>query len=304
MTTTAFKRILILADIEGSSGCWSYRASSFMTEEWVPACIGMSMDVDAVVRRLFTAGAEEVSIRDFHRTGFNLLPELIDSRATIEAGYHRGPIPGIGDPNNAEALFLIGMHAASGSRGFLPHTFTSRIKRLLVNGQLTPEVGFFSASVAGYGIRPVFFSGCPVACDQARQVIPGLHTFSIDKSGPPERFDAATWRRRLADTAANALTNRSTRPYQPEGPFRAVIHMRDGVPAAQRMAARWGFERSGGTLVVDAENFEDLYMVMIRMCYLSPSIERILPLGLFLSNLRGRIGLAWVRQRARVRGLL
>jgi len=303
MAASVFKRILIIADIEGSSGCWSYRASSFMTEEWVSACIGMSRDVDAVVRALFAAGAEGVTIRDFHRTGFNLLPELVDPRATVRAGYRSGPVPGIGDPENSEALFFIGMHAASGPDGFLPHTFTSRIKRLVVNGRLTPELAFFSASVAGYGIRPVFFSGCPVACTQARQVIPGLYTFPIDKSGPWEKFDPEKWRRRLAAAAADALTNRNTHPYQPEGPFRAVIHMRNGEPAARRLAARWGFESSGATLFIDTEDFDHLYMAMIRLCYLTPAIERVLPLGLFLSNLRGRMGLAWVRRRAREQGI-
>jgi len=304
MTASAFKRILIIADIEGSSGCWSYAASSFMTEDWVPACIGMSRDVDAVVRSLFAAGTEEVTVKDFHRTGFNLLPELIDSRAKIVPGYLRGPVPGIGDPGNAEALFLIGLHAASGPDGFLPHTFTSRIKRLTVNNHPMPEIAFFSASVAEYGMRPVFLSGCPVACEQARRLIPAIHTFSIDKSVPADRFDAETWRGHLAAAAVEALTNRNTTPYLPEGPFRAEIEMRDGARVARRLASRWGFEQTGATLKVEADDFPQLYMAMIRLCYLTPIVQRILPLGLFLFNLRGRIGLAWVRRRARQRGLL
>jgi len=281
MMASAFKRILIIADIEGSSGCWSYTASSFMTKDWVPACIGMSRDIDAVVRALFTAGAEEVTVKDFHRTGFNLLPELIDSRARIVPGYLRGPVPGIGDPGQAEALFLIGLHAASGSGGFLPHTFTSRVKRLTVNGHLMPEVAFFSASVAEFGIRPVFFSGCP-----------------------PARFDAKMWRGHLAAAAADTMTDRNTSPYVPAGPFRAEIEMRDGVRVARRLAARWGLERSGAVLMVHADDFAQLYMAMIRLCYLTPMMERVLPVGLLLFNLRGRIGLSWVRREARHRGLL
>lgn len=304
MTPPLFKRILIIADIEGSSGCWSYSGSSFMTEDWVTACVGMSRDVDAVVQALFTAGAEQVTVKDFHRTGFNLLSELIDSRARIVSGYRRGPVAGIGDPGKAEVLFLLGLHAASGSDGFLPHTFTSRIKRLTVNGNPIPEVAFFSASVAGYGIRPVFLSGCPVACEQARQVIPGLNTFSIDKSGPQDRFDAAAWRGHLAAAATEALNNRNTTPYLPAGPFRAEIEMREGVGAARRLAVRWGFEQTGAALIVETGDFLQLYMAMIRLCYLTPNVQRVLPLGLFLFNLRGRMGLAWVRRQARQLGLL
>jgi hypothetical protein len=68
-----FKRILIIADIEGSSGCWNYRASSFMTPEWARACVEMSRDVSVVVKALLDAGVEHISIKDFHRTGYNLL---------------------------------------------------------------------------------------------------------------------------------------------------------------------------------------------------------------------------------------
>ena len=45
-----FERILIIADIEGSSGCWNRRASSFMTREWSRACVEMTRDVNAVVQ--------------------------------------------------------------------------------------------------------------------------------------------------------------------------------------------------------------------------------------------------------------
>ena len=76
-----FERILIIADIEGSSGCWNRRASSFMTREWSRACVEMTRDVNAVVQALFNSGVEHIQIKDFHRTGYNLLPELIDPRA-------------------------------------------------------------------------------------------------------------------------------------------------------------------------------------------------------------------------------
>lgn len=299
-----FKRILIIADIEGSSRCWNYRASSFMTGEWAAACVGMSRDIDAVAAALFDAGAEEVTVKDFHRTGYNLLPELIDSRATLISGYSRGPVPGIGHPGRAEALMLVGMHAASGTDGFLAHTFTSRISRLTVNGRPAPEVAFFSASLAPFGISPVFFSGCPVACQQAEAVIPGIRTWAIDKSAGPEKFDAAAWRKGLARAAATSLSNRSPRPYLPQGPFRAEVDMRNGAAAAGRLARRWGLERSGPRLFLTAPDMASLYMAFIRLCYLTPAVERILPLGLFLFGLRGRFGIEWVRRRVKKTGVL
>jgi D-aminopeptidase len=154
---THLNRILILADLEGSSACWSYAASSFLTDKWARACLGLSQDVGSVVAALFDAGVETVTVKDFHRTAYNLFAELIDARALIVSGYRRGPVPGIGSPAGAQAVMFLGMHAASGSNGFLAHTLTSRIARLTLNDRYLAEVELFAASLAPWGIRPIFF---------------------------------------------------------------------------------------------------------------------------------------------------
>jgi D-aminopeptidase len=102
-----------------------------------------------------------VTIKDFHRTAYNLLPEMIDRRARIVCGYRRGAVPGLGDPEDADALMMIGMHAASDTDGFLAHTLTSRLASLKVNGRPLAEVELFAAALAPYGIPTIFFSGCP-----------------------------------------------------------------------------------------------------------------------------------------------
>ena len=136
-----------------------------MTRAWSRGCVEMTRDVNAVVQALFSSGVEHIQIKDFHRTGYNLLPEKIDGRADVIQGYRKGPVPGIGDPGGAEGIFFLGMHAASGTDGFLAHTLTSCIDRLEVNGKPLAEVELFSASLSPFGLKPLFFSGCPVACD-------------------------------------------------------------------------------------------------------------------------------------------
>ena len=294
---TGLDSVLIIADIEGSSGCWGYRASSFKTNEWVEACVEMTRDVAEVVRALFDNGVHRVIVKDFHRTGFNLLPERIDSRAQVVQGYKVGPVPGIGDPRSAEAVLFLGMHASSGSNGFMAHTLTSRIRHLEVNGELLPEVYLFAGSLAPYGVRPIFFSGCPVACDQARTTIPGIHTYSIDKSVGRQEFVAQPWRQGLARAAASALHDAQIVPFDPPGPFHTKVTLREGEPAAQKLAARWGFHRRGADIILQNTHLGDLYLDLIRICYLTPMAERVLPLAVAASNLRGRAGLAWLRHR-------
>jgi D-amino peptidase len=290
-------KILIIADLEGSSGCWNFAASAFLTDDWCRACLEMSRDVDSVVGALFDAGVKTVAIKDFHRTGYNLFPELIDSRATIISGYRRGPIAGIGNPKDAQAVMFLGMHAASGSDGFLAHTLTSRIARLEVNHHLLSEIELFAASLAPRGIRPIFFSGCPVACKQAAAVIENINCFPIDKSCGSENFDFGSWRSALAQAAVKSLSNHKTRPYIPAGPFDAQVTMRDGEAEAARLARRWKFEQVGAQIRICCTSIHQLYLELVRLCYLTPTIEKILPLALAAFNLKGRIGIIRARRR-------
>jgi D-amino peptidase len=292
---SARRHILILADIEGSSGCGSYRASSFLTRSWARACDAMSRDVDAVVGRLFASGIDTVTVKDFHRSAFNLLPERIDPRARIVCGYRQGPVPGVGDPGDANAVLMIGMHAAAGTAGFLPHTLTSRLASLRVNGRPMAEVELFAAALAPCGIAPIFFSGCPVACAQARERIGGIHTFAINKDLAPEDLDVHTWRRELAQAAAASLSNNHVDPYCPEGPFQAEITIRDGAAAAAKMADPWGFKRTGNRIFIHTDDIHDLYRGLIRLCYLPPWAENSLPCSLMLYNFIGWLGRQWVR---------
>ncbi len=290
------KKILIISDIEGSSWCWSYKASSFMNKEWCRACVGMTQDVSHVVSGLFDAGVEQILVKDFHRTGFNIIPERVDSRAQVISGYRSGPVPGIGNPKDAEAIMFLGMHAASGTAGFLAHTLTSRIQRLEVNGMPMSEVELFSASLAPFGLRPVFFSGCPVACDQARAAFKTIHVYPIDKTAGPQSFDADSWRLGLVNAAIESLGNVSTTPYLPEGPFNAEVVMRDGEIAVRKIVRRWGFEYDASSIFIHAADIHELYTELIRLCYLTPLMGKMIPFMLLLYNLWGRIGLGWVRR--------
>lgn len=292
-----YRHILIIADLEGSSGCWNYAGSAFLTDEWCRACLEMSRDVNSVVRALFEGGVKTITIKDFHRTGYNLFPELIDSRANLIPGYRRGPIPGIGDPAGARAVMFLGMHAASGSDGFLAHTMTSRIARLEVNQRLMAEIELFAASLAPWKIRPIFFSGCPVACQQAEAAVENIDCFPIDKSRGAEGFDPHGWRSALAQAAVKSLSNRKTKPFEPVGPFDARVTLRDGEAAALRLARRWRYEQSGAQIRIQRASIHQLYMELIRLCYLTPAIEKVLPLALAAFNLKGRSGIVRARRR-------
>lgn len=288
------KNILIIADIEGSSGCKDREASQFLNRKWADACVQMSLDANAVVTALFDSGIENVTVQDFHRTAFNLLPELIDKRARVRHGYRNGKVYGLGNPGKAEAVVFLGLHASSGSNGFLPHTLTSRIGKLEVNGRLLPEAELFAASLAPFGIRPLFFSGCPIACSQASSALKGIITYPIDKTDQKE-FNVEKWRSGLKDAVKTSLKAR-TDPYDPKGPFHAVVTTRDGKEVAEKIARRWGMKQESNRIYIEARTMGELYYQLIRLAYLTPIIEKTMPLGLWISNIQGWFGLQWVRR--------
>ncbi len=280
-------KILIIADIEGSSGCFDHASASFMGRGWPRACREMSLDINSVITALFDAGIQKVYVKDFHRTGHNLFPHMIDPRATLIQGYRQGPVPGIGNPTDASGLFMVGMHAPSGANGFLSHTLTSRISRLVVNGRLMSEAQLFSASLAPFGIAPLFFSGCPIACGHTAAAIEGITCFPIDKFS--KQFDAISWRRELAALAVEATREKGSL-YDPQGPFHAVVTMGDGKKTAKTIAARWKFTQRGADLHLTAFTLQELYGKLIKLAYLTPFTQRTLSFGLPLYNLMGKIG--------------
>jgi len=288
--------VMILADIEGSSGCFSRAAAAFMTRAWRKACWEMTADVKAVVLSLKQAGVPRITVYDFHRTGFNLMAKRLPEGCRLVFGYRAGPVPGVGDPGDADLVMMIGMHAPSGSDGFLAHTLTSRVASLQVNGQLLAEAQLFAASLAPYGIRPLFFSGCPVACRQAEQRIRGLQTFPIYKNTDGDAgFDRQRWRREMAAAAARSLTHLAPEPYQPAGPFSVRLALRDGPAVAAKLSRRWRLGRKGNALYFESQTFEELYDRLLTICYLTPVTARHRRSALWLYSLWGRLGQWWVR---------
>ena len=179
----------------------------------------MSRDVNALVKGLFDAGVRQVTVKDFHRTG--LQPAAGVDR---QAGTHRFRLPssaraGSGRPGDADRLMMIGMHAASGTTGFLPHTLTSRLASLVVNGRPMAEVELFSASLAPFRNPSGLFLRVSRGCSQARERIPGIHTFPIDKRIPPEALDADQMAKRNGTVRCRITGNRLGGPLLPRRPL-------------------------------------------------------------------------------------
>ncbi|MDJ0854818.1 MAG: hypothetical protein QNI88_06380 [Desulfobacterales bacterium] len=103
----------------------------------------------------------------------------------------------------------------------------------------------------------------------------------------------------MAQTAVASLTRRAPDLVIPEGPLHTVVSFREGTEAAGRIARRWGLDHDHDKVWFESPDIHHLYHALIRICYLTPWIERRLAWLLPLFNLKGRFGMAWLRHSQR-----
>ncbi len=194
----------VVADLEGSTGAWTKAHTLLGTPEWQQARVELTRDINVVAEALWERGARAVVVKDFHRTGYNLIPQYLDPRVKLVSGYYSGPAPGYGKLYGADFALFVGLHAASGNeRGFLPHTLTSRIAEIIVNGERVCESELFAAVLSEFHIPLSFFSGCPVACAEVSRKMNWVVTHAIAKD--PEIYGDEIKRREYIQVKREGL---------------------------------------------------------------------------------------------------
>jgi D-amino peptidase len=166
-----FMKIFIMTDLEGISGI-SRKEQVDNSEPY--ALERLMADVNAAIRGAFDGGADEVYVEDGHGGGRNFLKELLDPRA-VQVG-NAGT--GVTDMTKADAMFLIGAHAMSGTlNAFLDHTQSSMTWHdYYVNGRRCGEIAQEAIYAGAFGVPVVMVSGDMTACTEARQFLGNIRT--------------------------------------------------------------------------------------------------------------------------------
>jgi hypothetical protein len=60
---------------------------------------------------------------------------------------------------------------------------------------------------------------------------------------------------------------------------RVLVKMRDGGSAARKIADRWKLECRKDEIYIAAGDMSQLFMELIRICYLTPLVAKALPLS-------------------------
>lgn len=175
-------KIYIFCDMEGISGITQPDHVSAGSTLYSLGCKLMVMDINACIEGCFTAGADEVIIKDGHCNGVNVSPLEIDPRAIlIQGAVGSKRYPGIDD---CDALILLGYHAMAGTKNaVLEHTFSSaHIQNMWLNGKLAGEFAIDATIAAEHGIPTIMTSGDDKLCVEAKTFLPEVITCQVKKA--------------------------------------------------------------------------------------------------------------------------
>jgi D-amino peptidase len=174
--------VLIVSDIEGTVGIYDKKQCKHDTVEWKKARELITEDINAAVRGIIKAGIRDITIKDMHGAGFNILPEMLDNNTVCMQGHYWTPVPLFGKIPKVDIAVMTGWHAAADqSDGFSPHIFHRRIKQVKINGEPVTEVELFAAVLGEYNIPVAFVTADKLALNRIKKNLPWVSTIEIPK---------------------------------------------------------------------------------------------------------------------------
>jgi D-aminopeptidase len=262
----------IVADLEGSTCAWTKAHTLLGTPEWQEARVELTRDLNAAAAALFEGGVKGVVVKDFHRTGYNLIPAQMDRRVKLVSGYYTGPAIGYGKLHGADFALFVGLHAAGGNKeGFLAHTLTSRIAEILVNGKRICESELFATVLSAFRVPLAFFSGCPAACREVKERMDWVVTCPIPKD--PLVYRDRNKREEFIHQARDGLRKSILTIPAVEGlplfamnpPFECRVVFQEEAEARKMNA--WNFPQEGRVIRFHAEKFMEMYENLLKVAY-------------------------------------
>ena len=284
----------IVADLEGSTGAWTKAHTLLGTREWQEARVDLTRDINAVVESLLEMGVKGVIVKDFHRTGYNLIPRYLDRRAKLVSGYYVGPAVGYGKLHGADFALLVGLHASGGNEnGFLPHTLTSRIAEIRVNGKKLCEAELFATVLSAFHVPVCFFSGCPAACQEVKEKMGWVTTYAIPKEmtvyrDEEKRRDYIAQKREGLRRKIKEISDPKSKPlFTMETPFDCQVIFHEEAEA--RRMNPWGFSQQGQIIQFHTEQFGELYQNLLKIAYFPKLAYQLRSIVLPLTRLAWKI---------------
>ena len=212
--------VFLLTDLEGLPGVTSIDFIDQTRPEYAQACKLLADTINRTAEICRRSGAEEIYYLDGHAGGGNVDEALVrpDVHKTDLAGWEKLLADG-----KIDCQMEVGTHARAGTMGgFLDHTISSRTWFChRINGMESSELSLHAAVCGQYGVPVVACIGDAVACNQAKEYIPGI-SCAVVKRAKCRNFctEAPDAMQQIEQAVTAALANyRQIPPYQMKQPL-------------------------------------------------------------------------------------
>jgi D-amino peptidase len=266
-------KVFVAADMEGLAGLVQWDNADRELERRL-----MTEEVNAAARGAFAGGATTVFAGESHGNMRNLLPELLDSRASYLSGQPKPMNHMAGIDSSFNLALFVGYHAKAGTRhGVMAHTFSGSIFSLSFNGVEVGEIGADAALCGFHGVPVGLVTGDQAACDEAQALLGAVRTVTVKEgvSRSAARCVPVMRARQMIEEAATEVVKRASnfKPFVFNGPV--VIQIVFVAPSYADTLERLDFATriDGRTIRLEAEDFLKAFERFNALHFLAPTVQ-------------------------------
>jgi len=168
-------KVFIAVDLEGVAGYFRWDPADRQREREL-----ITGEANAAVAGAFEGGASEVLVTEAHGNMRNIIPEMMDSRASFLSGQPKPLNHMAGIDGTFDAAMFVAYHSKAGTtRGVMAHTYRGIIFSLRFNGFEVGELGADAAIAGYYGVPVVLVTGDRAVCDEGRELLGGVEAVAV-----------------------------------------------------------------------------------------------------------------------------
>jgi len=271
-------KILIACDMEGISGVVNWEQVTPGSPEYPRFRTLMTADVNAAIRGVFEAGADEVLVADGHNLGNNLLIEELDPRARLNSGTPAPFSMVQGIDSSVDGVLLVGYHAKAGTKdAILAHTWSDKcVANLWLNNKLVGETGLNAAVCACFGAPVAMISGDQTVCAEAMDLLGKIEIAAVKKTSgrmAAECLPPSVAQDKICEAACRAVSRlvvgENIKLFKPKIPINVRVEYRF-PDMADRASLMPGVQRIDGcTIAFTCEDMTIAYRSFRASIYLA-----------------------------------
>lgn len=176
-------KIFISSDIEGTTGITVWNECEKGKPDYEEFQKQMTAEVVAACEGAIEGGAKEITIKDAHDTGRNIIASKLPENAKIIREWSGHPFSMVqGLDESFDAVIFTGYHSRAGSdTNPLAHTFTGSVMYIKINGRFASEFLINSYSAGYVGVPVVMVTGDRGLCEDAKSFNPGIYTVPVSE---------------------------------------------------------------------------------------------------------------------------